>query len=85
MVPINAVYVRMRELLNEMGDLAGNMVREITGIREKLDSIGISWCGTAYEAYSRRLLNDLDTMENTSKGIVVMCDLLFISLSILIR
>ncbi len=81
MVPINALYVRMSELLNELGTLSFGMIREITGLRERLSGIGISWSGTAYEEYSRRLLRDLDTMENTSKGIAVMCSLLYISLS----
>lgn len=81
MVPINAIYVRMRELLNELGILSVCMTCEVTDLKERLAGIGISWSGTAYEAYSRRLIRDLDTMENTSKGIAVMCTLLYISLS----
>lgn len=81
MIPINAVYIRMNGLLEEMGNVAAGMNREIISLRDRLSFLGISWLGTAYEAYSRRMFDDLDVMEHTAEGIVVMCGLLYASLA----
>lgn len=81
MLAINAVYVRMNGLLTELGNASVNLYREIAGLKDNLKNMGISWAGTAYEAYSLRLFEDLETMELTSARVVVMCELLYCALS----
>ena len=81
MIPIDAVYISMNSLLSELGTASVNLNREINGLKDRLQTIGISWKGTAYEAYSVRLFEDLETMEHTSAGILMMCKLLYSALS----
>lgn len=81
MIPLSAVYVRMNGLLEELGTIAVRMNREIGRLREGAQLLGISWLGTAYEAYSRRLLSDIENMEHTSEDIMIMSGLLYMSLS----
>ncbi|MBR4719087.1 MAG: hypothetical protein IKP31_02465 [Lachnospiraceae bacterium] len=81
MIPIDAVYIRMNGLLINLGTASVNLYREINDLKDRLQTIGISWSGTAYEAYSMRLFDDLRAMEHTAAGIVVMCELLYSALS----
>lgn len=81
MNPLSAVYVRMNALMEELGTIAVKINREIAGLRDRARPLSISWTGTAYEAYSRRLLSDIEKMERTSTDIMIMSGLLYISLS----
>lgn len=79
-MPLNAVYVRMNELLEELGRVTAGVGREIACFKDRAEVLGISWLGTAYEVYSRRLLSDIEAMEQILAEVVVMCSLLCTSI-----
>ena len=81
MVPVNAIYIRMRDLLDEFGNASFRLTNEIAELKENLRDLGISWEGAAYDEYSRVLLSDLDHMESMAAGIGTMYTLLFLALS----
>ena len=63
---INAVYVRMNVLLEELGIRAFDLYREISGLKEKTARLHVSWQGEAFEEYHRVLMKDLSVMEVTA-------------------
>lgn len=81
MIPLSAVYVRMNGLLEELGTIAVKTNREIARLNDTIQSLGINWDGTAYEAYRRRLVSDIESMECTSEDILIISSLLYVSLS----
>ncbi len=76
METINAVYVRMNILLQELGIKAGELYREINGLRERTARLNISWQGEAFEEYHRVLMKDLSFMEITAVDAIYMHRLL---------
>ena len=72
MLPLSAVYVRMKELLDELGVVSENLYVKITGLEDAISNLGISWEGTAYEQYSIRLRDDLNFMKAKALNLKVM-------------
>lgn len=81
METLSAVYVRMNASLCDLARVTLSVRREITRLKDSINGIGISWKGTAYEAYSRRLYEDLESMEQVSEGMVTFSSLLYIALT----
>ena len=81
MEPLSAFYVRMNGLLLDLAGVSSHISCEISKLKDNLSDIGISWKGTAYEAYSRRLFEDIESMERMAGGMVKFCSLLYISLT----
>ena len=77
---INAVYVRMNILLEEMGTVAIRLCREITGLKVSMSKLHISWEGEAYEEYYRVLMEDLSVMELKACNAMLMYQLLKMAL-----
>ena len=72
MVPLSAVYVRMRGLLDDMGVVSEELYAKLTGLEESLAGLNISWEGTAYEHYSIRLREDMEFMKAKALNMKVM-------------
>ncbi len=66
METINAIYVRMNVLLEELGIKVWELYREISGLKEKTAKLHVSWQGEAFEVYHRVLMKDLSVMEVTA-------------------
>ncbi len=72
MVPLNAVYVRMRGLLDDLGTVSEGLYSKVIELDERLSGLGIAWEGTAYEQYSIRLKEDLDYMKAKALNMRIM-------------
>lgn len=69
---INAIYVRMNILLEELGTKAVELCREIKDLKERTAKLYISWQGEAFEEYHRVLMDDLTVMEITAMDAMYM-------------
>ncbi len=77
MIPISAVYVRMKVLLNSLYEVAQKLETEIQNLNENLRSLNLAWEGSAYREYSLRLKADLDSMKETADRIKMAHGLLY--------
>ena len=80
MTPIRAVYVRMNNLLSELGSASTNLYQTIVALREQMQRLGISWVGAANDAYMRRLMEDMYEAEMTAVKIIAMHEYLYRSI-----
>lgn len=76
MEAVSAIYVRMNILLEEMGGVAHKLLTEISGLREKMSKLHVSWEGEAFMTYHRVLMDDLYIMEATAMDAMFMHALL---------
>lgn len=76
METLNAIYVRMNILLEEMGLVSRQLISEIKGLNERMSKLYISWEGEAYAAYHRVLMEDIRVMEETAMDAMFMYILL---------
>ncbi|MCR4807746.1 MAG: hypothetical protein K5857_08725 [Lachnospiraceae bacterium] len=80
MQAVNAIYVRMSTLLDEMGSVSDRLYREIRGLKDRLKDLHVSWQGEAFSAYSRVLMEDLAVMEITALDAILMYRILALAL-----
>ena len=76
METVNAIYVRMNILLEELGTKGEQLCREISSLKEKTEKLYLSWQGEAFEEFNRALRNDLTVMEITAVDAMYMHRLL---------
>ena len=73
---LSAVYVRMNILLEEMGGVAYNLLKEISSLRERMSKLHVSWEGEEFNVYHRVLMDDLYIMEAAAMDAMFMHRLL---------